>query len=351
MITNMFILRRTSEILSKYLPPKTEYVVFCRPTKIQASVYSAITGSSIFNAALGASALSLELINILKKVCNCPTLLMKRDENGEQSTKSELLSQISPASLKSPGASGKLQVLDSLLHCIRTTTQEKVVLVSNYTSTMDILANLLNALSYSYLRLDGKTPPNKRQDLVDRFNRSPPSNSFVFLLSAKAGGTGLNLIGASRLVLFDLDWNPATDLQAMARVHRDGQKMPCYIYRLVTQGAIDEKIFQRQVSKTGLADSIVDGKSGVSGFSRDELRDLFTLDEGQDCQTHKLLSCGCGGKGLLSADPSAEANSPRDDPVELNDGIETINMTEDDEVELPNFPIKASQYDWRAQEA
>ena len=134
----------------------------------------------------------------------------------------------------------------------------------------------------------------------------------------------MNLIGASRLILFDLDWNPAIDLQAMARVHRDGQKRPCYIYRLLTQGALDEKIFQRQVSKTGLADSIVDGKSGVSGFTREELRDLFSLDESDLCQTHTLLGCSCGGTGMPMAGPDDEVDPTRNDLATLSSGDEDV---------------------------
>ncbi|KAK5722896.1 helicase [Elasticomyces elasticus] len=365
-ITGMFVLRRTAEILSKYLPPKTEYVVFCRPTQAQIGVYQAIISSPTFNAALGSTAVSLELINVLKKVCNSPTLLLKKNDKGEIVTKPELLESIPQGLLRTPGASGKLQVLDSLLHRIRTTTQEKVVLVSNYTSTMDVLGNLLSSLDYSFLRLDGSTPPSKRQDLVDRFNRSPPSNSFVFLLSAKAGGVGLNLIGASRLVLFDLDWNPATDLQAMARVHRDGQKRPCYIYRFVTQGALDEKIFQRQVSKTGLADSIVDGKSAASGFTREELRDLFSLDESPECQTHKLLGCKCGGDGILAPLPGDSDLPIRNDLASLSEATTPQAEDEDSETEVLRMddsddellPIKkkslfktSNQVDWKAQEA
>ena len=332
-VTGMFILRRNAEILSEYLPPKTEYVVFCRPTKAQAAVYRAIIGSPTFNAALGSPAVSLELINVLKKVCNSPTLLLKKGEKGEDTTRAELLEGVSHSLLKSPGASVKLQVLDSLLHRIRTTTEEKVVLVSNYTSTMDVLANLMTSLSYKFLRLDGTTPTKKRQDLVDRFNRSPPTNSFVFLLSAKAGGTGLNLIGASRLILFDLDWNPATDLQAMARVHRDGQKRSCYIYRMLTQGALDEKIFQRQVSKTGLADSIVDNKSNVSGFTREELRDLFSLDEGLDCQTHKLLGCKCGGNGLMAPAHDNEPEARNDLATLCQDDSGFVSLHESSTIE------------------
>lgn len=84
----------------------------------------------------------------------------------------------------------------------------------------------------STCRLDGTTPAAQRNNIVERFNNSYTS-SFVFLLSAKAGGVGLNITGASRLILFDSDWNPATDLQAVSRIWRDGQKYPVYIYRLV----------------------------------------------------------------------------------------------------------------------
>lgn len=83
----------------------------------------------------------------------------------------------------------------------------------------------------------------------------------VFLLSAKAGGVGLNLVGASRLVLFDSDWNPATDLQAMSRIWRDGQKKSVFIYRLFSAGTIEEKILQRQISKTGISSAVVDPKN------------------------------------------------------------------------------------------
>lgn len=85
---------------------------------------------------------------------------------------------------------------------------------------------------YPTCRLDGSTPTLERNRLVERFNYSY-SNAFVFLLSSKAGGVGLNVTGASRLILFDSDWNPATDLQAVSRIWRDGQKHPVYIYRSV----------------------------------------------------------------------------------------------------------------------
>ncbi|KAK4985086.1 helicase [Elasticomyces elasticus] len=342
-ITDKFILRRTADVLSKYLPPKTEYVLFCRPTEAQASVYRSVISSPVFNAILGSPEAALQLINVLKKVCNSPSLLMKRGEESSNETIANLLSGVPRSLLSSPGASGKLQVLDSLLHTLRTTTDEKIVLVSNYTSTLDILANLLDSLSYTHLRLDGTTQVKKRQELVDRFNRTSAANCFAFLLSAKAGGAGLNLIGASRLVLFDIDWNPATDLQAMARIHRDGQKKECHIYRMLTKGALDEKIFQRQTTKQGLADSVMDNKGSSSSFTSKELRDLFTLDEREACQTHELLACPCNGQG-----------TGVEDAISIPDDVDNADDEARSDEDLPDIPalmMKANQVNMEEQES
>ncbi|KAL0190281.1 hypothetical protein M9458_012979, partial [Cirrhinus mrigala] len=110
---------------------------------------------------------------------------------------------------------------------------------------------------------------------------------FIFMLSSKAGGCGLNLIGANRLVMFDPDWNPANDEQAMARVWRDGQKKTCYIYRLLSTGTIEEKILQRQAHKKALSSCVVDEEQDVERhFSLGELRELFSLNEETVSDTH-----------------------------------------------------------------
>ena len=218
--------------------------------------------------------------------------------------------------LNSSASSAKLRLLDSLVHSIYTTTDEKIVIVSNYTTTLDMIERLLVSLSYTYLRLDGSTPASKRQALVEKFNKTPKTTSFAFLLSAKSGGVGLNLIGASRIVLFDIDWNPATDLQAMARIHRDGQKRPCKVYRFLVQGGLDEKIFQRQVMKMGLANAVVDNKASAASFSQEELRDLFRLDEREGCQTHDLLGCTCDCRGVLE-DKETEEDDDDNEEDEL----------------------------------
>lgn len=315
--TSPFILRRTADILAHYLPPKTEYVLFCNPTPEQASIYRQVLKSPMFVNALGSSETALQLITILKKLCNSPSL-MRPKPDVEDATKDSLsvLNSMLPSNLSryyTNIASTKIRLLDDLLQQIRTHTNDKVVLVSNYTSTLNLMENLLTNSGLPYLRLDGSIPASKRQDLVNQFNRTPATTHFAFLLSAKAGGVGINLIGANRLVLFDVDWNPAIDDQAMARIHRQGQKKPCKIYRFLVKGGLEEKIWQRQVVKRGLADSIMDGggtgvdktsnkgKKGTAAFSREELRDLFRLDESEGLRTHDLIDCDCQGKGISSA--------------------------------------------------
>lgn len=320
-LTGKFILRRDASILAKYLPPKSDHVVFCKPTLAQSRLYSAILQSDAFNSCVGSSKSALLLINVLKKVCNSPTLLKDKassddDEVTDSNLISALLRDLDPKLLKTPAVSAKFGCLDNLLYKIRAEAPtDKVVLVSHYTATLDILAQLLTSVGYSFLRLDGSTPQNKRQGLVNKFNKSDADGCFAFLLSAKSGGAGLNLIGANRLILYDVDWNPSTDAQAMARIHRDGQKKHCHIYRLMTDGALDEKIYQRQLTKQALADSVVDNRVSTSTFSKEELRRLFTFDERDGCQTHELLGCPCGGRG---ADVSAAM-----DDIPVKDAVES----------------------------
>ncbi|PIA99624.1 DNA repair and recombination protein RAD54B [Cercospora beticola] len=336
-ITGKFILRRTAEILSKYLPPKTEYVIFCKPTETQRKIYRHIIGTQAVASALRAGAGGLEGITALKKLCNSPTLLQQRTKSGEIK-RNDLVEGVPPQLLTTPGTSAKLLVLDELLVKIRNESDDKVVLVSHYTETMDMLATLVTSLGMGYVRLDGSVAQSKRQDLIDRFNNTPPSKVYIFLLSAKSGGTGLNLVGASRLIMYDSDWNPAHDLQAMARIHRDGQKKPCYIYRFVTQGVMDEKIFQRQITKTGLADSIVDGKDAASNFTQNDLRDLFSFDEEDDCQTHRLLGCQCEQNGLPfseAVEDEVAEQVGRNDLAKLSGGeIEVLHLEDSDQEEV-----------------
>ena len=356
--TSPFILRRTADILSNYLPPKSEYVLFCNPTPVQANIYRHVVASPMFQSAIGNSESALQLITILKKLCNSPSLLSKKaDQTSNSTSVTNLLATLPPDLLKVFGnsASTKIRILDELLHKIRRHTDEKVVLVSNYTSTLDLLQTLLTSTGLPFLRLDGSTPAKQRQALVDEFNRGSTRSHFAFLLSAKAGGLGINLIGASRLILFDVDWNPATDDQAMARIHREGQKRHCKIYRFLVKGCLEERIWQRQVVKRGLADSILEGgggtgssgggggssgKNGVAQFSVEELRDLFRLDESEGLRTHELIGCLCGGSRNV-AGSTASKQEDEDKPYFIDDSVTSENE-EDELLDMP-APIKASR--------
>ncbi|XP_029360142.1 DNA repair and recombination protein RAD54B isoform X2 [Echeneis naucrates] len=313
-LTGMFILRRTQEIINRYLPPRLDWTLFCEPSPLQLELYRQLLSHQVFRACLQGFTQThthLACITALKKLCNHPGLLHstvkeRADHGSEECSIYDGLVDLFPESYSSEGLqstdSGKLQVLSDLLMAIKQISpSDRVVVVSNYTQTLDLLQDFCVHMSYTFCRLDGHTPTSQRQRLVDTFN-STYSQNFVFLLSSKAGGVGLNLIGASHLVLYDIDWNPANDIQAMARVWRDGQKKTVHIYRLLTAGTIEERIFQRQVSKQGLSGTVVDLGKGAeyTSFSTNELRDLFSLTYTPSL-THDLLNCSCSMDGSVQA--------------------------------------------------
>ncbi|NXM18843.1 RAD54 protein, partial [Ploceus nigricollis] len=295
-IVNRCLIRRTSDILSKYLPVKIEQVVCCRLTPLQTELYKnflkqAKPVEELKEGKISVS--SLSSITSLKKLCNHPALIYDKcveEEEGFMGALSLFPSGYSTKSVE-PQLSGKMLVLDYILAVTKSTSNDKVVLVSNYTQTLDLFEKLCRSRRYLYVRLDGTMSIKKRAKIVERFN-SPSSPEFIFMLSSKAGGCGLNLIGANRLVMFDPDWNPANDEQAMARVWRDGQKKMCYIYRLLSTGTIEEKIFQRQTHKKALSSCVVDEEQDVERhFSLGELKELFTLNETTTSDTHDKIKC------------------------------------------------------------
>ncbi|KAM6283228.1 DNA repair and recombination protein RAD54B isoform 2-T2 [Porphyrio hochstetteri] len=325
-LTGFFILRRTQEVINKFLPPKKESIIFCRPAALQLELYRKLLSSRVISSCLQGrleNSTHLTCIGVLKKLCNHPCLLFRAikekscdpmSDGHDESNLYEGLIDVFPQDYTldtfSERDSGKLQVLVKLLAAIHELkTSERVVLVSNYTQTLNILQEICKHYGYSYTRLDGHTPVSQRQQIVDAFN-SKFSPAFIFLLSSKAGGVGLNLVGASHLILYDIDWNPATDIQAMARVWRDGQKHTVHIYRLLTTGSVEEKIYQRQISKQDLSGAVVDlsKTSEHIHFSVEELRNLFTLHEDSICVTHDLLECDCMGK-KDQQNPSSEKPS------------------------------------------
>ncbi|KAJ0076633.1 hypothetical protein Patl1_36148 [Pistacia atlantica] len=309
---NQFILRRTNALLSNHLPPKIVEVVCCKLTPLQSELYNHFIHSKNVKRAISEETKQskiLAYITALKKLCNHPKLIYDTIKSGNPGTTGfedcirffppEMFSGRSGSWSGGDGSwvelSGKMHVLARLLSHLRHRTDDRIVLVSNYTQTLDLFAQLCRERRYPYLRLDGTTSISKRQKLVNQFN-DPSKDQFVFLLSSKAGGCGLNLIGGNRLVLFDPDWNPANDKQAAARVWRDGQKKRVYIYRFLSTGTIEEKVYQRQMSKEGLQKVIqqeqTESHSAQGNFlSMEDLRDLFTFHENVRSEIHENMNC------------------------------------------------------------
>lgn len=294
-LVNQFLIRRTSSLLTKYLPVKFEMVVCVKMTQCQIDIYKNFLKSDLIRKSLSSSngekgsARALSNITSLKKLCSHPELVIEKINEGADGF--ENAQQYLPPNWSSrelmPQYGGKVLLLDVMLASIKANSNDKIVLVSNYTQTLDLFEKLCRKRGYQYCRLDGSMTIKKRGKMVEDFNK-PDSSLFIFMLSSKAGGCGLNLIGANRLIMFDPDWNPANDEQAMARVWRDGQKKPCYIYRFVATGTIEEKIFQRQTHKKALSNTVVDNDEGERHFSMNELKELFKLEENTKSDTHDM---------------------------------------------------------------
>jgi hypothetical protein len=162
--------------------------------------------------------------------------------------------------------SGKLKVLDKLLDTFNK-DGSRVLLFSYSTQTLDLIQNYIRSRGHQHLRMDGKTANSLRQELVDTFNNDP--NIFIFLLSTKAMGTGLNLTSANKVIIFDVEWNPSNDEQAQDRAYRIGQRRDVEVLRLVSQGTIDELKYLRQLYKVHLKqETLVDEASAKPRAAR-----------------------------------------------------------------------------------
>ncbi|XP_058730401.1 switch 2-like [Vicia villosa] len=152
---------------------------------------------------------------------------------------------------------GKMRALEKLL-LSWFSHGDKVLLFSYSVRMLDILEKFIIRKGYCFSRLDGSTPTNLRQSLVDDFNSSPSKQ--VFLISTRAGGLGLNLVSANRVVIFDPNWNPAQDLQAQDRSFRYGQRRHVVVFRLLAAGSLEELVYSRQIYKQQLSNIAVSGK-------------------------------------------------------------------------------------------
>ncbi|KAG0156416.1 hypothetical protein PDIDSM_3594 [Penicillium digitatum] len=244
--------------------------------KADRTIYKRFLGSDDMKSIVRGKRNSLFGIDILRKISNHPDLADHALRSRE-------------ADYGDAERSGKMKVLKGLLEVWRDTGHKTLVFTQGRLM-LDIIEKFLGVLGgFNSRRMDGTTPIKERQNLVDEFNNNPEIH--VFLLTTRVGGIGVNLTGADRVIIYDPDWNPSTDLQARERAWRLGQKRDVTIFRLMTKGTIEEKIYHRQIFKQFLTNKITRDPHQREGFQLSDLYDLFTLTDENDeeLETTKLF--------------------------------------------------------------
>ncbi|XP_074152201.1 DNA excision repair protein ERCC-6 isoform X2 [Sminthopsis crassicaudata] len=286
---NPYLLRRMkSDVkMSLSLPDKNEQVLFCRLTDEQRKVYqNFIDSKEVYNILNGEMQVFSGLV-ALRKICNHPDLF----SGGPKIIKGVPDDELEEADQFGYWKrSGKMIVVESLLK-IWHKQGHRVLLFSQSRQMLHLLEVFLRAREYSYLKMDGTTTIASRQPLITKYNED--TSIFVFLLTTRVGGIGVNLTGANRVIIYDPDWNPSTDTQARERAWRIGQKKQVTVYRLLTAGTIEEKIYHRQIFKQFLTNRILKDPKQRRFFKSNDLYELFTLsspDESQGTETSAIFA-------------------------------------------------------------
>ncbi|KAE9460643.1 hypothetical protein C3L33_07394, partial [Rhododendron williamsianum] len=283
-----YLLRRMKADVNAQLTKKTEHVLFCSLTPEQRSVYRAFLASSDVEQIFDGSRNSLYGIDVMRKICNHPDLLER-----EHSFRNP--------DYGNPERSGKMKVVAQVLEVWRE-QGHRVLLFSQTQQMLDILESFLVSGGYTYRRMDGMTPVKHRMALIDEFNDS--DDVFTFILTTKVGGLGTNLTGANRVIIFDPDWNPSTDMQARERAWRIGQTKDVTVYRLITRGTIEEKVYHRQIYKHFLTNKILQNPQQRRFFKSRDMKDLFTLNDDEESgstETSNIFSQLSGDLNVVGA--------------------------------------------------
>ena len=259
-LTAPFILRRTKEQVAKELPPRHEQVVYCGMESEQAKLYDK-TKSYYRNELLKTikeKGLEKSKLHVLKgllklrQMANHP-ILAQDDFTGE---------------------SGKFNlIIENLTNIVE--RGNKVLLFSQFVSHLRLFKNKLNELGIKYAYIDGTIPSEDRSEQVKLFQNNPEFQ--VFLISLKAGGTGLNLTAADYVFLTDPWWNPAVERQAMDRAHRIGRNKPVFVYKYITEETVEEKIIKMQERKQKLASDLIseDGGSWLANIETQDIEEIL----------------------------------------------------------------------------
>ncbi|KAI8145196.1 SNF2 family N-terminal domain-containing protein [Fennellomyces sp. T-0311] len=332
-----FLLRRLKSDVEKSLLPKKESNVYVKMSPMQRKWYQKILEKDI-DAINGGSGLSkregkTRLLNIvmqLRKCCNHPYLFDGAEPGPPYTTEQHIVDN-----------SGKMIVLDRLLSRLKA-QGSRVLLFSQMSRVLDILEDYCWWRGYEYCRIDGQTNQEDRIDAIDEYNK-PGSDKFIFLLTTRAGGLGINLTTADIVILFDSDWNPQVDLQAMDRAHRIGQTKQVRVFRFVTENAIEEKVLERAAQKLRLDQLVIQQgrmQQSQKAASKDEL--LTMIQHGAEKIFNESDS---GATGTDEEDDIEEILRRGEEKTqELNKKYENLNIDE-----LRNFTSE-SAYQWNGED-
>lgn len=258
---NPFVLRRMKKDVLKELPEKIETRLLTEMTEKQKVIYLSymnnireeLSKTIKENGYPKSSFQILSALTRLRQICCHPSTFI--DNYSGESGKLELLMEQLPGILENG---------------------HRVLIFSQFTSMLQIIGKRLNSQGISYFYLDGSSKSGDRMDMVNRFNQGEKE---VFLISLKAGGTGINLTGADTVIHYDPWWNPAVEEQATDRVYRIGQKNTVHVIRLLTKGTIEEKIYKLQKKKKELSNTVIDAKEVfINRLSREEVEELFRIE-------------------------------------------------------------------------
>ncbi|XP_050537344.1 ATP-dependent helicase brm [Daktulosphaira vitifoliae] len=290
-----FLLRRLKKEVESQLPDKVEYIVKCDMSGLQRVLYKHMQSKGVLltdgaekgkQGKGGAKALMNTIVQ-LRKLCNHPFMF--------QSIEEKFCEHVGTAGnvIQGPDlyrVSGKFELLDRILPKLKA-TNHRVLLFCQMTQLMTIMEDYLGWRGFAYLRLDGTTKAEDRGDLLKKFN-SANSEYFLFLLSTRAGGLGLNLQAADTVIIFDSDWNPHQDLQAQDRAHRIGQKNEVRVLRLMTVNSVEERILAAARYKLNMDEKVIqagmfDQKS--TGSERQQfLQSILHQDDGDDEEENEV---------------------------------------------------------------
>lgn len=285
------MLRRLKADVLKNMPTKSEFIVRVELSPMQKKYYKYILTRNYEALNPKSGGHTVSLLNVmmdLKKCCNHPYLFPVAAEEAPLGPHGNYDTQ---ALVK---ASGKLVLLAKMLKLLKE-QGHRVLIFSQMTKMLDILEDFLEGEGYKYERIDGGITGTIRQEAIDRFN-APGAPQFVFLLSTRAGGLGINLATADTVIIYDSDWNPHNDIQAFSRAHRIGQANKVMIYRFVTRNSVEERVTQVAKRKMMLTHLVVRPGMGGKGanFTKQELDDilrfgteeLFKEEEGKEEAIH-----------------------------------------------------------------